>query len=98
MSKSGNYRLCGTQRHSLHRDHIKPKWAGGADDESNIQYICANCHEDKTRQEMQSSDWRGNESRTERLRRMTSRDAEVLRLTSMSTEEFQRRYGRKGTA
>lgn len=43
---------CGTWRHSLHRDHIVPKFRGGSDEPSNIQLLCANCHEDKTRADM----------------------------------------------
>lgn len=45
---SGNCALCGTFRKSLHRDHIIPRFEGGSDDDSNLQLICANCHEDKT--------------------------------------------------
>jgi len=48
---SGNCKFCGVFRHSLHRDHIIPKFKGGSDDPSNWQYICANCHEDKSREE-----------------------------------------------
>jgi len=46
---SGTCPQCGTWRYSLHRDHIVPKFKGGSDDTSNHQYICANCHEDKSR-------------------------------------------------
>jgi len=38
-------------RYALHRDHILPKFKGGTDDPSNIQLLCANCHEDKTRED-----------------------------------------------
>lgn len=48
---SGYCPKCGTWRYSLHRDHVVPKFKGGSDDESNVQYICANCHEDKSREE-----------------------------------------------
>lgn len=51
-AKSGNCILCNVFRKSLHRDHIIPKFKGGTNDESNIQYICANCHEDKTREDL----------------------------------------------
>ena len=49
---SGNCQKCGTWRQSLHRDHKIPQFEGGSDDESNCQYICANCHEDKTREDL----------------------------------------------
>lgn len=49
--KSGNCEKCGTWRMSLHRDHIVPRFKGGTDDADNIQLICANCHEDKTRRD-----------------------------------------------
>jgi hypothetical protein len=48
---SGNCKFCGTYRVSLHRDHIIPSFKGGLNASSNIQLICANCHEDKTREE-----------------------------------------------
>ena len=44
----GKCKKCGTFRKSLHRDHIKPKMLVGSDKPSNIQYLCANCHEDKS--------------------------------------------------
>ena len=46
---SGNCALCGVWRYSLHGDHINPRFKGGIDSPENIQWICANCHEDKTR-------------------------------------------------
>jgi hypothetical protein len=45
---TGNCTMCGIWRKSLHRDHIVPKFKGGTEDASNIQLLCANCHEDKT--------------------------------------------------
>lgn len=42
---------CGTRRNHLQKDHVIPKSRGGSDDVDNIQYLCANCHEDKTRSE-----------------------------------------------
>jgi len=61
MSKSKHYvgacSRCGVHRDTLHRDHVIPKWASGSDDESNIQYLCANCHEDKTREERAQYGW-----------------------------------------
>lgn len=49
---SGPCPQCGTWRYSLHRDHIIPKFKGGPDTPDNIQRLCANCHEDKTRLDM----------------------------------------------
>lgn len=49
---SGNCQKCGVWRRSLHRDHILPKWKGGADILENIQRLCANCHEEKTAEDM----------------------------------------------
>ena len=61
---SGRCKKCKTWRLSLHRDHKIPRWKGGSDAPSNWQYICANCHEDKTREEMRgrvfSKQWRAN--------------------------------------
>jgi 5-methylcytosine-specific restriction endonuclease McrA len=50
--RSGYCKHCGIWRKSLHRDHIIPKCKGGIEDPSNYQYLCANCHEDKTRQDL----------------------------------------------
>lgn len=47
---------CGAMRPRLQRDHIVPRWKGGADDPGNIQYLCANCHEDKTIEDLR--DWK----------------------------------------
>ena len=50
--KSGNCENCGTYRELLQRDHIIPVHRGGIGAKENIQYLCANCHEDKTRLEL----------------------------------------------
>ena len=57
---SGNCPKCGAWRDRLQRDHIVPqreaKRLGWSERQmhalSNIQFICANCHEDKTRIEL----------------------------------------------
>lgn len=54
MKRSGNCQRCGTERYSLIRDHIVPQYAGGSDDESNTQYLCNNCHEDKTKEDFRN--------------------------------------------
>ena len=50
-STSGNCIKCGLWRNYLQRDHIIPKFEGGSDAPTNIQLLCANCHEDKTQEE-----------------------------------------------
>lgn len=49
---SGNCLRCGMWRKSLHREHIIPRCKGGSEEPDNIQWLCANCHEDKTREDM----------------------------------------------
>ena len=50
-NRSGNCPLCGTYRQRLQCDRIIPGFKGGQYTTENIQYICANCHEDKSRKE-----------------------------------------------
>jgi HNH endonuclease/NUMOD3 motif len=52
--RSGPCALCQTWRRVLISDHIVPRHKGGADELSNIQFICANCHQDKTEDEMRA--------------------------------------------
>lgn len=51
MAKAGNCGRCGVWRKSLHRDHVIPRAADGLDVPENIQYLCANCHQDKTEED-----------------------------------------------
>ena len=60
--KSGECVKCGIWRQSLHRDHIIPKFKGGTDDHLNIQRLCANCHEDKTREDEKDPEYRALQS------------------------------------
>lgn len=55
---SGNCQKCGTWRRSLHKDHIVSRLIGGADEPSNWQRLCANCHEEKTYFERQVPEWK----------------------------------------
>jgi len=43
---------CGAVVVTLHRDHIIPRSKGGTNDKSNIQLICANCHDAKTKTDL----------------------------------------------
>jgi len=45
---SGRCEKCNKWRKIRHRDHKKPKALGGSENRCNIQWLCANCHEDKT--------------------------------------------------
>jgi 5-methylcytosine-specific restriction endonuclease McrA len=47
-TRSGNCELCGVFRKHLDRDHIIPRWKGGGEEKENIQFICQNCHKDKS--------------------------------------------------
>lgn len=59
---SGECPQCHTFRLRLHKDHIVPKWSGGSDTPDNWQFLCANCHEDKTAIEQQSAEYRAHVS------------------------------------
>lgn len=58
---SGNCPKCGIYREFLAIDHVIPSWKfragivfGNPNAIENIQYICDNCHADKTRREMET--------------------------------------------
>ncbi len=77
---SGNCEKCGTYREALHHDHKVPRWAGGGDESENRQRLCANCHEDKSRAEMRTPEFKAHMRRPkpralshERLRSLTAR-------------------------
>lgn len=42
--------VCGGTK-SLQYDHIIPRWKGGTNDANNIQVLCSNCHDEKSRKE-----------------------------------------------
>jgi len=48
MAHSGNCQKCDISFSYLERDHIVPRHLGGTDDESNLQWLCPNCHTLKT--------------------------------------------------
>ena len=66
--RSGHCVKCGVFRECLHRDHIVPKWQEGTEDDSNIQYLCANCHEDKSIAETRTPEFAVWQALTNRLR------------------------------
>jgi hypothetical protein len=72
-SRSGSCLKCSTFRRTLHRDHIIPRWKGGLDNELNYQYICANCHEDKTFDERASQEYRDFVSKQSSERMLSAR-------------------------
>jgi hypothetical protein len=66
--RSGHCVKCGVFRECLHRDHIVPKWQDGTEDDSNIQYLCANCHENKSIAEVRTPEFAIWQALTNRLR------------------------------
>ena len=48
----------GTKERPLHVDHIIPVDRGGTDDESNLQTLCIDCHNQKTAAERAGKPWR----------------------------------------
>lgn len=82
----GLCRKCHMFRHRLHRDRIIPGFRGGAYTPENVQYLCANCHEDKSKVEQQ--EW-FNENR-ERFRAI-QRKAQTLRRQKERSRETDER-------
>ena len=50
----GECRRCGGGFDYLECDHIVPIELGGADDESNTQALCPDCHKSKTREDIRA--------------------------------------------
>ena len=69
--KSGNCAVCGMWRKVLCRDHIKPRREGGGNELSNIQWLCANCHQDKSALE-QSAAHKGRPKSPEQRAKMSA--------------------------
>jgi hypothetical protein len=57
--------MCGVLRHCLDKDHIHPRWKCKRDNwtkdqtehESNIQFLCQNCHYDKTVEDVKGKEY-----------------------------------------
>lgn len=81
--RSGNCALCGTWRKILCRDRIVPGREGGTYAPENIQWICANCHQDKTATE-QSATHKGRQKNPEWLAKIAA--ANRGRVTSPETK------------
>lgn len=91
---SGPCDKCGVWRTSLHRDHVIPKSKGGSDDSENLQYLCANCHQDKTIEDVRGAQrkpyfCRDNETRKNRIKAALS--GRVLRPPQSDAEKDRRR-------
>jgi hypothetical protein len=61
-AKSGNCQKCGIWRRRLQRDHIVPRCVKlmrreNPNAPSNLQFLCANCHEDKTIEDEKSPEY-----------------------------------------
>lgn len=69
--RSGNCKICGVWRKILQRDRIIPVREGGTYVSSNVQWICANCHQDKTSLE-QSAAHKGRPKPPEQLAKMSA--------------------------
>lgn len=69
--KSGNCALCGIYRKVLVRDRKIPGREGGKYTPDNIQWICANCHQDKTALE-QSAAHKGRPKSAEQRAKMSA--------------------------
>ena len=69
--RSGNCQICGIWRKVLQRDRIIPKREGGTYAPENVQWICANCHQDKTSLE-QSAAHKGRPKPPEQIAKMSA--------------------------
>lgn len=102
---SGPCSKCGTWRTSLHRDHVIPRWQGGVDEPENFQYLCANCHEDKTWAERATPEYKAFVSKAVKAR-MLSPDARqrisiavsASNLKRVQTDGIQKHWFQKGVS
>lgn len=100
--QSGHCLKCGCWRKHLHKDHIIPRWRKGPDTPDNWQYLCSNCHEDKTYEERASVDYRAMQSAAMKARMTPEARAKLsaaVRKSNASrqwTPEMRARTGRPG--
>ena len=73
--------MCGIYREALHVDHITPRAMGGGDEPENLQLLCPNCHQDKTKDDFVKMDHgkRCREGRKKALEKLTPEQKEKRR-------------------
>ncbi len=90
-AKPGNCSQCGILRARIHSDHIIPKWRLAKDDPlrydpSNRQLLCANCHEDKTIEDLK--DYSHTPETRAKISASQKRNPEFLRKASQNIKRF----------
>ena len=100
--QSGHCVKCRCWRKHLHRDHIVPKWKGGSDTPDNWQWLCANCHEDKTYEERATPEYKTMQSAlfkaraTPEFRKKISEAVKAANAKRQWTPEMRARCARPG--
>lgn len=91
---------CALSREHLHRDHIQPTWSGGPNIPENWQWLCANCHEDKTYLERATPEYRAFQSGQMKTRMLSpearakiSEGVRIANLTRVWTPEAREKCG-----